>query len=80
MVSIPGTNSTVQFIMIDTILLAGVTDLYNKYLPPKGPASKTRADEQWARINETLKNSKADWLIVGGHYPGRSAGMQCVLA
>ena len=68
--TIPGTDSTVQFVFIDTVLLAGVTDPVDRSLPPKGPLSKTRANQQWAWINETLQNSKADWIIVAGHYPG----------
>ena len=68
--TIPGTDSTVQFVFIDTVLLAGVTDPMDRSLPPKGPLSKTRANQQWAWINETLQNSKADWIIVAGHYPG----------
>lgn len=68
--TIPGTDSTVQFVFIDTILLAGVTDRVDRSLPPKGPASRTIADQQWAWISETLQNSKADWIIVAGHYSG----------
>ena len=68
--TIPGTDSTVQFVFIDTILLAGVTDRVDRSLPPKGPASRTMADQQWAWISETLQNSKADWIIVAGHYSG----------
>ena len=68
--TIPGTDSTVQFVFIDTILLAGVTDRVDRSLPPKGPASRTIADQQWAWISQTLQNSKADWIIVAGHYSG----------
>jgi len=68
--TIPGTNSSVQFVLIDTIILAGTTDPVDRSSPPKGPVSRTRANQQWAWINETLQSSKADWIIVAGHYPG----------
>ena len=68
--TIPGTNTTVQFVFIDTVLLAGLTDPLDRSLPPPGPASKTLADQQLTWIDDTLKNSKADWLVVAGHYPG----------
>ena len=68
--TIPGTNSSVQFVLIDTIILAGTTDPVDRSIPPKGPLSVTQANQQWAWINETLQSSKADWIIVAGHYPG----------
>ena len=70
--SIPGTSSTVQFVFIDTILLAGITDPTNRSLKPEGPRSRSAADEQWDWINATLVASKADWVIMAGHYPGKN--------
>jgi len=67
--TIPSTDSTVQFVFIDTVLLAGITDPVDRSIPPKGPLSVTQANQQWAWINETLQSSKADWIIVAGHYP-----------
>ena len=61
-----------QFVFIDTVLLAGLTDPVDRSRPPSGPVSETQANQQWAWIEETLHNSKADWLIVAGHYPGAS--------
>ena len=68
--TIPGTNTTVQFIFIDTILMCGTTDPTKRFMAPSGPQSQSLADEEWAWINETLRQSTADWIIMGGHYPG----------
>ncbi len=67
---IPGTTSTVQFVFIDTVILTGLTDPEDRTLPPLGPTSQTRADQQWVWIEKTLQESTADWIIVAGHYPG----------
>jgi len=67
-------NHSVHFVMIDTVLLSGDSkdqitgedltgDMYT------GPASEQDANEQWSWINTTLQNSKADFLIVAGHFP-----------
>ena len=60
--------------MIDTIVLAGLTQLAPslKYLPPVLVDNKAiaQAEDQWAWIEETLRQSTADWLFVAGHYPG----------
>ena len=69
--TIPGTTTTVQFIFIDTILMCGTTDPTKRSLKPRGPQSQAQADEEWAWINETLQQSTADWIIMGGHYPGK---------
>lgn len=68
--TIPGTSSTLQLVMIDTVVLAGLTDPLLRGLPPTGPTSLTRAEDQWQWIEETLASSNADWIIVAGHYPG----------
>ena len=77
--TIPSTDSTVQFVFIDTVLLAGITDPVDRSIPPKGPLSVTQANQQWAWINETLQSSKADWIIVAGHYPGGLDGSILVI-
>ncbi|XP_065826880.1 tartrate-resistant acid phosphatase type 5-like [Oscarella lobularis] len=60
---------TLQLVVIDTILLAGLTDPILRYLPPPGPLSVDQADEQWTWIEKTLTESNATWLLVAGHYP-----------
>jgi len=64
---------TIQFVMIDTVILTGNSDLpgggqlAGDALP--GPANVAEADAQWTWINKTLATSTADFLIVAGHYP-----------
>ena len=69
--SLPGTATTVQLVMIDTVELAGLTDPHVRSWPPPGPASLSGATTQWEWIENTLASSKADWIIMGGHYPGQ---------
>ena len=72
--TIPGTATTVQLVMIDTVILAGLTHPLFRNLPPTGPASSSQAETEWQWIEETLVTSKADWIIMGGHYPGDQDG------
>ncbi|XP_065913702.1 tartrate-resistant acid phosphatase type 5-like isoform X2 [Dysidea avara] len=67
--TIPGTHTEIQFIFIDTVILAGNTHPTKTWLPPPGPESVNAAEDQWEWIEETLAASKADWLFVLGHYP-----------
>lgn len=61
--------------MIDTITLCGNTNedwfakLFGKSDQPSGPKDKFLADQQLAWIEDQLKNSKADYLFVAGHFP-----------
>ena len=68
--SIPGTSQSLQLVMIDTVILAGLTHPTMRDLPPSGPASLAMAETQWQWIEQTLSSSTADWIIVAGHYPG----------
>ena len=67
------TEGDVQFVMIDTVVLSGNSDLDDgteldgDQLP--GPESMDAADAQLAWIETTLSNSNAKYLVVGGHYP-----------
>lgn len=76
-----GALPTVQFILIDTVLISGSSDIYNEEgrlvqeLPGSqlpGPDNQALADAQLAWLNATLANSSADYIIVGGHYPAYS--------
>lgn len=71
-------GSTVQFVMVDTVLLAGgsevldsdgeiVRELHGSELP--GPADKVKAATQLEWIASTVASSTADYLIVSGHFP-----------
>ncbi|VDK84095.1 unnamed protein product [Cylicostephanus goldi] len=72
-------NSSVDILMIDTIVLCGNTAdiqnggffdmLWNRSHHPEGPTDPKKAEEQWKWINENLNSSKADYLFVAGHYP-----------
>lgn len=74
--TIPGTTTTVQLVMIDTVILAGLTHPLFRNLPPTGPTSFSQAETEWQWIEETLAASKADWIIMGGHYPGELDGWE----
>jgi len=73
-------GATVDFVMIDTILLAGNsqvddengtwTSLPGSHLP--GPENEEAAQNQMDWIRETLEKSAADYIIVAGHYPVHS--------
>ena len=73
--SIPGTNSSVAVLFIDTVILAGVTHPLLRSVPPKGPSSSSAAEDEWTFISDTLTKWAKDgdknmWRIVVGHYPG----------
>ena len=65
-----GRMYTMDIIYIDTVVLAGNSDLQeDPYAPLEGPADPLLAQTQWDWIEEHLKNSKADYLFTAGHYP-----------
>ncbi|KAL5015661.1 hypothetical protein ScPMuIL_005250 [Solemya velum] len=66
--TVPHTSTVVEVVMIDTVLLCGNTDDFT-ILQPLGPESLSAANKQWEWLEKTLKNSKADYLLVAGHYP-----------
>lgn len=67
--TIPDSSSTVQLVMIDTVILCGNTGMDNENNQPRGTDSPKQAAQQWKWIADTLAGSKADYLLVGGHYP-----------
>jgi len=75
---VPGTDFTLQLVMIDTVLLDGISfshDFCEKYnitdcpIQPRGPADPALAQTQYEWIEATLAASKADFIVVCGHYP-----------
>jgi tartrate-resistant acid phosphatase type 5 len=72
--STTGVNRTLDFIMIDTVTLSGLSDDVCDGCELPGPPSVEAAEEQWQWIGEQLTASKADFLWVAGHYPIYSAG------
>ena len=74
--TIPGSSASVEFVFIDTIVLAGLTHPIHRGIPPPGPSSVQAAEDEWTWIETTLSQSTADWLFVLGHYPGKD---QCMV-
>ncbi|XP_045157761.2 tartrate-resistant acid phosphatase type 5-like [Mercenaria mercenaria] len=72
--TLPG-GKVLDILMLDTIVLCG-----NTYGRPdggqgvKGPKSVYRAEKEWTWIEQNLKDSTADYLLVCGHYPVFSVG------
>ena len=69
--TIPGSCATVQIIFIDTIILSGLSDPTDPTLPYEFvyEDQESLAMSQWQWIEDQLKASEADWLLVAGHYP-----------
>ena len=65
---IPNTGKTLTIIMLDTVLLCGNS---NDYVDekPRGPLRAVDANRQLTWLQERLARSKADFLLVAGHYP-----------
>eukprot|EP00163_Fabomonas_tropica_P002921 TRINITY_DN1238_c0_g1_i1.p1 TRINITY_DN1238_c0_g1~~TRINITY_DN1238_c0_g1_i1.p1 ORF type:complete len:296 (-),score=74.61 TRINITY_DN1238_c0_g1_i1:14-901(-) len=68
---IPGSNQTVQFIFLDTIVLCGHSDdrVSADIIPHATDEAKAASNAQLAWLEATLANSTADWIIAAGHYP-----------
>jgi tartrate-resistant acid phosphatase type 5 len=62
-------QTKIQFLFIDTVILAGVTHPIYRSQPPSGPQHDNLAEDEWNWIQNTLAQSTADWIIVSGHYP-----------
>lgn len=69
---VDGKRFTVEFVMIDTVELAGesyVDEYTLQEVRPTGPLNLTKARSQWTFIEHQLQSSVADYLFVVGHYP-----------
>lgn len=58
--------------MIDTIDLTGYNDYEEndpRYFDPLPTFSRLKSEQQWSWIENQLKASTADYLLVVGHYP-----------
>jgi len=67
-----GGGMTAEFIMIDTVLLAGESfhDIENNvFVSATGPKNLQKARSQWTWMEEKMRDSTADFLFVAGHYP-----------
>lgn len=65
---IPNTQKTLTIIMLDTIMLCGNSDDFLDE-KPRGPLSAVDANRQLTWLQERLARSKADFLLLAGHYP-----------
>merc|ERR1719474_2371901 len=75
---VPGTHLSLQLLMIDTVIMEGMTydqeycdrhKIVDCWIHPRGPTDAEMADAQYEWIEATSANSTADFLIVAGHYP-----------
>jgi len=67
-----GDNMHAEFLMIDTVLLAGESfhDIENNvFVAATGPKNLQRAQSQWTWLETKMRDSTADFLFVVGHYP-----------
>ena len=64
---------TLDLILIDTVDLCGLNDVQNEeelgYFDPLPFKNKQDAQKQWDWLEQEMKSSTADYLVVGGHYP-----------
>ena len=67
---------TMDVILIDTVQLCDMNQAadesvagYFDPLPPKAKDFSSASSDQWLWIENEMANSKADYLIVGGHFP-----------
>ncbi|KAL5015749.1 hypothetical protein ScPMuIL_005338 [Solemya velum] len=67
-VKVPQTSTVVEIVMIDTVVLCGGSDDFAGS-QPQGPEDDLSAQTQWQWIERTLSSSRADFLLVAGHYP-----------
>ncbi|XP_056136804.1 tartrate-resistant acid phosphatase type 5a [Lampris incognitus] len=65
---IPNTKKTLSIIMLDTVMLCGNSDDYEDE-KPRGPLHAVDANRQLTWLQGRLAQSKADFLLVAGHYP-----------
>lgn len=65
---IPNTDSTLSVIMLDTVMLCGNSDDFEDE-KPRGPLHAVDANRQLTWLQSRMKQSKADFLLVAGHYP-----------
>lgn len=72
--SVPG-GKTLDILMLDTVILCGQVYLLNGQPVVGYVTDKNSAEREWKWLEDNLKDSKADYLLVGGHYPVYSIGM-----
>lgn len=73
--SLPSGSKKIDIIMLDTVMLCGVLTSDDLEQQPEEPENSMDAAKQLSWLEDQLKNSKADYLIVAGHYPVFSIGL-----
>ncbi|XP_023647515.1 tartrate-resistant acid phosphatase type 5a [Paramormyrops kingsleyae] len=65
---VPRSDRTLTILMVDTVLLCGNSDDFEDQ-KPRGPVSAVDANRQLQWLQKRMAASKADFLLVAGHYP-----------
>ena len=60
--AVGNTGTTIEFVMIDTVILCGNSDHDFKHKQPQGPEKLSDAEQQWTWIEQRLKSSKYDFI------------------
>jgi len=63
---------TVDIVMYDSVILTGPSyhdEELDEFFPANGTEHPRLASAQWAFLEQSMKESKADFLLVVGHYP-----------
>ena len=56
--TIPGTDATVEVVMMDTVTLCGNTGDDRLHTQPRGPENVEFAEQQWDFVEKSLQESK----------------------
>ncbi|XP_070597735.1 tartrate-resistant acid phosphatase type 5 isoform X2 [Erythrolamprus reginae] len=70
---VPGSNTTVAILMIDTVTICGNSDDFQSEQPLR-PQNAGMARSQLSWLRKQLASSQDDYLLVAGHYPVWSVG------
>ncbi|XP_058029096.1 tartrate-resistant acid phosphatase type 5 [Ahaetulla prasina] len=70
---VPGSNTTVAILMIDTVTICGNSDDFQSEQPLR-PQNVGMARSQLSWLRKQMASSQDDYLLVAGHYPVWSVG------